>query len=269
MLPTTFKQVVNRAYLFYKDKFPVDRGKYRLGWALHKTLGTTAYVADGLRYELSPVSGIDEKLIRGMAHDEIVTEQLVKHVRAGDCVIDIGANIGIFTLQASRLVGPEGRVYAFEPSPREFVRLLRHIEINNCENVVPIASGVSDGVRDEVFHLAWLGNPGQNSLFAPTNVERSVRCSFGPLSAFIPDEMLGRVKVVKIDVEGAEVAVLKGASDVMPKLTSAVFIVEIARDNLARCGETPESIYSFFERHGYRPQFGLEAQVQDDIFVRV
>jgi len=268
MLSTPFKRAVNRAYLFYKDNFPINRGKYRVGWILHKALGTTAYESDGLKYELSPVSGIDEKLIRGSAHDTIVTEQLVKHVRADDCVIDIGANIGIFTLQASRLVGPNGRVYSFEPSPREFIRLLRHIEINDCKNVVPIASGVADVVRDEVFHLAWLGNPGQNSLFAPETVERTVRCGFGPLSAFIPDEALARIKVIKIDVEGAEMAVLKGAQDIMPKLINAVFVVEIAADNLARCGETPESIYSFFEKNGYRPQFGLQTGALDDIFTR-
>ena len=193
---------------------------------------------------------------------------MVKHVRPGDCVIDLGANIGIFTLQASRLVGPEGRVYSFEPSPREFVRLLKHIELNGCTNVVPIASGVADSVRDEVFHLAWMGNPGQNSLFAPPNVERSVRCSFGPLGSFIPEDLLSKVKLIKIDVEGAEVAVLKGAASIMPKLTNAVFVVEVVEGNLSRCGERPASIYSFFAAHGYRPLFGLGLAVQDEVFTR-
>jgi FkbM family methyltransferase len=268
MLTGKVRRAIDGAYLLYKDNFPLQRGKYRVGWLLHKALGETPYQIDGLKYELSPVSGIDEKLIRGLPHDPIVTEQLEKRVKPGDCVIDVGANIGIFSLQASRLVGPAGRVYSFEPSPREFVRLLRHIELNGCDNVVPIASGISDSVRDEVFHLAWLGNTGQNSLFAPETVERTVRCNFCPLSTFIPPELLPRVRVIKIDVEGAEVSVLKGTAEIMSRLTNATFVIEIAKENLDRCGEQPETIYSFFSQHGYRPLLGMAPDVRDEIFVR-
>jgi FkbM family methyltransferase len=269
MLATSVKHSINRAYLLYKDHFPVQRGKYRVGWALHRAFGHASYVSGGLKYELSPVTYIDEKLIRGDMHDAVVTEQLQAHAGPGDCVVDIGANIGIFSLQASRLVGPEGRVYAFEPSPREFVRLLRHIELNECENVVPIASGISETVQDSLFHLAWLGNTGQNSLFRPETVERTVRCGFGPLGAFLPEEILPRIKVIKIDVEGAEAAVLRGAASIMPKLTNAVFVVEIAQENLERSGESAEAIYGFFAQHGYRPLFGMSPNVRDDVFVRV
>jgi tRNA G37 N-methylase Trm5 len=77
-------------------------------------------------------------------------------LRAGDVVVDIGAHVGYFTLIAARSVGPEGRVYAFEPDPENYALLVRNIELNGYQNIMPIQKAVwnlTDLFRSEVLRL--------------------------------------------------------------------------------------------------------------------
>ena len=78
------------------------------------------------------------------SYESRTTEMFRKVVKKGDVVVDIGANMGYFTLLASRLVGREGKIYAFEPEPVNYGLLVKNIGINGYKNIVPVQKAVSD-----------------------------------------------------------------------------------------------------------------------------
>jgi FkbM family methyltransferase len=131
-------------------------------------------------------------------------EALIDHVHTGDVVFDVGANAGYFTLLGSRLVGPAGRVVAFEPLPRALELLRRHVALNALENVQIVDAAVSDRdgealFRDDSFTMGRLTDDGDIRVRL---VALDPLCAAGELP--LPD-------VLKIDVEGAELDVLEGA----------------------------------------------------------
>ena len=132
----------------------------------------------------------------------------VEHVHEGDTVYDVGANVGFFTLLASKLAGRRGRVYAFEPLPRNVGYLERHVSLNGCENVsiLPIAAAAASGTaRFAVAH-----NPSQGGISDRGELEVETRSLDDLVDGGAPPP-----RFMKIDVEGAESDVLAGASRIL------------------------------------------------------
>lgn len=136
----------------------------------------------------------------------------------GDTVYDIGANVGFYTLFASVCVGPQGRVYSFEPLPRNIADLRRHIVINhltNCE-VIEAAVSRSDGMAQ--FDASRPRSMGQLSTAGDKTVPTVSLDSLVSSKATLPPN------VVKIDVEGAETYVLEGATEMLSAHRPVVFL---------------------------------------------
>ncbi len=123
----------------------------------------------------------------------------------GNVVYDVGANVGFFTLLASRIVGQEGAVVAFEPLPANVQALRRHVELNRAGNVTIVEAAVSDRRGRARFDTAR--NPAMGGL--ATNGALEVET--GRLDEFVSERSLPKPDLMKIDVEGAEVRVLQGA----------------------------------------------------------
>ena len=142
------------------------------------------------------------------------TRTLLSILRSGQVVFDVGANIGYYTLLAARQVGPSGHVVACEPSPRNISYLHRHVALNGATNVTVIPAGCYDrsglvgfeaGTDWAAGHLVDHATPanGNRQLVAIVSLDEIVRAS-----GLRPD-------VLKIDVEGAEMHVLQGASNTL------------------------------------------------------
>lgn len=136
-------------------------------------------------------------------------------VRPGDTVLDVGANLGVLTLHLARLVGPAGRVHAFEPNPRMVELLTRSIERNRFENVRlhPIALGAAPG---ELSLWVPRGNAGDASLvrrFPPEGDAVSVPVR--RLADVAAEAEIGPIRLIKMDTEGFEPEVLEGARDLL------------------------------------------------------
>lgn len=119
-------------------------------------------------------------------------------------VYDIGANVGYFTLLASGLTGPEGRVVAFEPLPRNIRYLRRHVQINHLENVKVIEAAVSDHDGDGYFDL------GPSSAMGRLAVDGKLKVQMVSLDTLLAEGQLAPPDVIKLDVEGAEYDALRG-----------------------------------------------------------
>ena len=151
-------------------------------------------------------------------YEREVQRLFLSSIGPGDTVLDIGANVGFFSLLASRLVGPTGRVIAFEPSPRNLEFLRRHLTMNSVQNV-------------EVHPLAVADKPMRSRLEVDARHPSIAKLGAHgvPIEVVSLDHLLEREclplpSLVKIDVEGAESKVLEGASTVLAKARPLVLL---------------------------------------------
>lgn len=142
-----------------------------------------------------------------------------KEVVPGSVVFDIGANVGYYTILASRLAGPKGKVAAFEPVPRNLEFLRRHIAVNRAENVTVFPLACSDRSGETSFFCG--SNPAMGSLYAVGGEKVTVETA--ALDSLI--EKIGAMPdVIKIDVEGAEAEVIRGAMDTIKQGRPKIFL---------------------------------------------
>lgn len=141
-----------------------------------------------------------------------------QHVRSGDVFYDIGAHTGYYTLLASDLIGPQGRVFAFEPLPRNVRFLKEHIRINRVTNVNVMTSAVSD--RSGAARFSESNSSFQGRLTA----EGKMEVTMVSLDELWERKELLPPNVVKIDVEGAEFLVLTGATRLIQIARPTIFL---------------------------------------------
>jgi FkbM family methyltransferase len=146
-------------------------------------------------------------------YEPAVEECLRRLVRPGMIFCDVGANIGVFTLLAARLVGPKGRVFSFEPVPSNFCVLRRNVEANKYGNVVCIPKAVSQ--QNGTSRLFLSRFCGSHSLVGEP---AEYTGEFLDVETLRLDSLPGlkRIDVLKIDVEGVELDVLEGLGHLRP-----------------------------------------------------
>ena len=165
---------------------------------------------------------------------------------AGQVFVDGGANIGLFTLYGALSVGASGRVVAFESAPGAIRALTENVQLNGFQWVEIATDALSDRAGRQEF--LDLGQASGFSSFAPKQVGGTrITVDTVRLDDAVPNpEMVG---LVKLDLEGAEVAALRGA----PRLLAAgaPFLVEIEEEHLQRQGATAGEVYEMFRSSGY------------------
>lgn len=172
----------------------------------------------------------------------------------GDCFVDVGANIGSFSLSAARKIGPSGRVLAIEPFPDNCADLLENRRLNGLQDVIEIASvAVNDVDAFLQFAVPDASNRGMSREVRGLG-DRSdkYRVKGVLLSELIQNVGLSRVDAMKVDVEGSELRVLRGllgSSGAFPPPSHIIF--EFLPDDFDY-GATPDVLLRFLTDHGYR-----------------
>ncbi|MEA2326146.1 MAG: hypothetical protein QOE68_1105 [Thermoanaerobaculia bacterium] len=132
-----------------------------------------------------------------------------QHIRPGATVFDVGANAGFFTLLASKLAGDSGRVYAFEPLPRNLDFLERHIRLNEPANVHVEALAVAATSGEAPFRIA------QHASMGGLREGGDLRVVTASLDDLIASGRVARPDFIKMDIEGAESDALRGAKELL------------------------------------------------------
>jgi FkbM family methyltransferase len=173
-----------------------------------------------------------------------LTHWLRRRLAPGDVFVDVGANVGVFSVLASRLVGEQGRVVAIEASPEFHTRLLRQARLNGCRNIRALNTAVSDGRTMLTFVLASSHNMGANSIVPYEGpAESSFAIEARPLAELLEPEEIAGARVIKIDVEGAEGSAVRGLAPVLDRLRpDAEITVEVTPDRMARLGDRAEDL---------------------------
>jgi FkbM family methyltransferase len=189
------------------------------------------------------------------SHERSETLLLRRLLRKGDVVVDVGANVGFFTLLAATLVGADGEVHAFEPVPANYAMLEQNVRLNGHAQVrlVAAAAGNANGTISLGIPVGITSDAGETSgNFTVGGAGRSVEAPMVVLDEYL--DVLGgrRARLVKIDVEGVEPQVLAGLGQTLDAAPPDVFLVEVNRIRLAEHGYEPEDVVGPLTGRGYR-----------------
>lgn len=167
-----------------------------------------------------------------------ITKVIKSRLKPGDVFVDAGANIGVYSVLASRLVGQDGKVISFEMMP-ETARILReHLSENQCQNATVIEGALSDAPGQTVTAYVEGEKHGKSSIIRKDNcVEVSVKTT--TLNEELRDVPL--IHLMKMDLEGAELGALKGMGHDLQKVQAIIFENRDAKD-----------VVSFIEEHGFK-----------------
>ncbi len=191
------------------------------------------------------------------------TRWFVQGLREGDLVVDVGANVGYYTLIASRIVGPEGRVYAFEPDPVSFALLERNVRLNGLSNVVLEPKAVSNVPEPIRLYLAP-ENKGDHRIYQPSGEDRP----FVDVDAVVLDEYFADrradIDFVKIDTQGAEIVILRGMRKILQQSRGLRMALEIWPGALADFGHEPQELLDILQSAGFR-LFGLDGRPESPL----
>lgn len=200
-------------------------------------------------------------LLTGSLYEPEITLVLMRILYPGDRFVDVGANVGFFTVIAARLVGEGGRVYAFEPEIANFNRLKENIALNDLTNVMLFQAAVGDcDGETELYinsdndggHALW--DPGAHSfnrLSRETVIKQSTQLVKLDTVLMADPETAAPVKALKIDAEGYEQHVLQGSIETISRQRIPFVFAEINRLALRQSGAGERSLILLMRHLGY------------------
>lgn len=217
---------------------------------------------DGIHFDLDIHECVQKGIFCFHYYEPEDVEAFRRYAKPGAVVFDVGANVGQYSLLASKLVGPGGRVYAFEPSPDVLVKLQHHLEINHADNVVLTRKAVADSNGTARFYPAnENSNQGVGSLLPAEEYRGQIRTNDSievdviTLDGFCDEHGIDHIDLLKIDVEGYDLDVLKGAEKVLARSPDIVILAEVEPMNLVQRGLTHGDFVQYMAERGFNAYF--------------
>jgi len=245
--------------LWYLRNSPVDWGKeyLRHGVAGHTRSPARFTNLDGIVFDLDMASFIERFIYCFHYYEPGDVAAVRRLLRPGDVAMDVGANVGQYALMAAKVVGNGGSVYAFEPSPNILTKLRYNQSLNELEHlhVIPVALGPSSGTCD--FYPADGYNQGIGSLLyhaGDHHGERKtkpIQVEVTTLDAFCANNAISRVDFIKIDAEGYDLEVLKGAVHTLENNQGIIVMVEMVEKEADK-DDVCADIHHFMDARGFQ-----------------
>jgi FkbM family methyltransferase len=224
---------------------PVRVTRGVISWEIHKRFGkNTLLEFDGIRLIARPIDGNGRLISYFGTKFDVIFDFLKIILRRGMVFVDVGANIGSHVINAARIVGDTGRVFAFEPDPETYDILERNIELNQLGNVIARQTCVAD---DSGFVSFYKHKDSAKSSIVDRGEKYSVTLPADRLDNLIPAKT--KIDILKIDVEGAEPSVLSGAKKILTEYPPSIVIIEVFD---VRSGtDKSQGIREVLESYGY------------------
>jgi FkbM family methyltransferase len=220
--------------LFIKKQWvTVDVDGYKLGMVIGGERG---------------LESLGASLIFGNGYEIETTKIFKELVKPGMNVIDVGAHIGYYTLLSSGLVD-NGKVYAFEPEERNYKNLEYNIQLNSKRNVVAYRKAVSDINGISQLYISD-DLSGENSLISiDQRPNKAIDVEVVTLDSVLAGEKIG---VIKIDVDGGELNVLRGAKIILESNPDIKIVMEYWKDGFSAAGYTPQDYWNAMDEMGFK-----------------
>lgn len=177
-----------------------------------------------------------------------------KNLKPGHKVLDIGANIGIFTLIMARLVKDSGQVISFEPGPMSFSLLQRNVLINNYKNVTLVNSAVADREGDSTLLICRTGETDNRLQETSGNIDSTDERDAIPIHLVSIDSYLNNrfpIDFIKLDVQGSEFLAIKGMEKTIKNSPNIQIVMEYAPHALTNTGTSPKEFLKYLRSLGF------------------
>jgi FkbM family methyltransferase len=214
---------------------------------------------DGFRMRLDLDDYTQRRIYYG-CHEPRELALVRKLLRPGDTVLDVGAHVGLFTLLAAATVGPNGQVHAFEPVPANFDALAENVRLNGFSRVDLEQTAVGEAAGQMTLGLGMHVQAGSGS-YMQGGSDSQVDAQVINLDDYVRERLPSTpIRLLKIDVEGAEPAVLRGFQQSLADAPPDAIIAEVSPETLALQGYTVADLLGELTKHGYDlyrlPAFG-------------
>jgi FkbM family methyltransferase len=229
-------------------KFPFISRIYDYVYRFLNPEGSILLNINGLKIYAEGKSGIAKLLGVKGTYEEETTKLFSEILKEGMTVLDLGANIGYYSLLAGKQIGEKGKVFAFEPWHESFSLLQKNIEVNGFKNIIPVAKAVSNQCGRQKLFLS--NDPLEHHL------GRESGSKFIEIDVTSVDEFMeGRnipVDLVKMDVEGAEMNVLEGMAETISKSPHIKIITEFVPEHLELNNCSPSAFLEKLFSYGFK-----------------
>jgi FkbM family methyltransferase len=261
MADNWLKSMTREIFRCYLSRFPLRDGKayfYKL-WNARLTPRerfVTVLLDKGFSMKLDLEDEEQKKVyFFGHYHERYEADLVQRLLDMDEVFWDIGANVGYFSLVAAMALKNRGRILSFEPGREAFERLQDNISLNPFTNITIYNLAVTDTDGEAVLYLAGDIADSSANLYSPgQDKTRHEVVKTVSLDNFVREQRLLRPDFIKIDVEGAEMAVLKGAQDLMAA-SPPLLLMEMEEKNLRAAGTSKAAIQELLAGYGYLPAF--------------
>ncbi len=212
-----------------------------------------ARLCTGDRLQVDLRDFIGSRLFHFGVWEPHVTALVLDSLRAGDVFCDVGANIGYYTVLASRLVGPGGHVIAVEPSPAALRILRENIALNGLNNVRVVPAAVAASCGRVALYGPSFGNAGTVSTVSREGRTSELDVEALPLAQILTQDERARLRLVKIDIEGGEGPVLGSILQDLAEFSAGTdFLAEISVDTASPDVADASELVARFHAAGFR-----------------
>lgn len=226
--------------ILYEKSILIESGKvrslYRLPSGYDLWLNTSGY--------------IDKQIITKGVFEPLSTKIMERFVKPGDVVIDVGANIGYYTVLFSKRVGASGTVIAFEPTRHFGDVLKKNVEANQLNNVEIIDFGLSNKAQDLEIDIG----PSSATLHSPEGFDKVIdneKISLTTLDTFVRERALDKIDFIKVDIDGHEPLFFEGAWEALEKYAPIV-IFEVSHLHYLEAGVAAWDFYDLVRSKGFK-----------------
>ena len=211
---------------------------------LFGTLRQQEVIAHGFRLRLDPLDSLELSIFP--RYEPFETELLTKEIRPGQTIIDVGANIGYYTLLFSKLTGDKGRVFAFEPEPLNYQILSENVARNGRTNVVTFNQAASD-VSGVSFLYLSPENYGDHQAYSSDENRNRISVEMARIDDLVP----GAVDLVKLDIQGFEFHALTGMQRILTENSNLTIFTEFWPEGLRQAGSNAEEFLRLLRSLGF------------------
>ena len=254
--------IILRLLRLYIRYFPIRVGKrwiFRavidpyLSWRPYRT---AARMRAGPSIDIQLPDQIQSRIYFFGTWEPEISDYIASILVAGDCFIDVGANVGYFSLLAASIVGSDGVVCSIEASPSIFTALQRNVHRSGYSHIKLFNKAVSDGPGQISIYLGPEANRGSTTTIptvaARKGQDREAVVPADTLSAIVGEVELLHARLIKVDIEGAEHLLLSGIAHLLPRFSPATeWLIEISPKAIEEQGRSAVDLLEMFRSSGY------------------
>ena len=223
-------------------------------------------IQGSLMYLKTDDPGISKELLLTGVHEERTTEMVKRELKTGMKIIEVGANIGYYSLLEASIIGDRGKVFAIEPVVENYDLLKSNIKLNNSGNIIPYNFAISDKAGKGDFFLTDESNWGsmvdpESDFISPSMTKKlqkrhneKITVETKTLDDFIEDEGIDEVNLIRMDIEGYEIQALNGMKKTLESSRNLRLLIEVHNKIFTDPKESLGPTFDMLIDFGYKPK---------------